>query len=200
MRFTILISVVAVLTLAACRESVGPAVVDQAPQSIPEGLATPTFNWLNGPVNPGNSGVVRGEGFFLFFITSLPDRDLFALHFLNDGLLGCRVPTVGPISQPFQFNDNAFHVDGEMWVTVFDNDPPLSPATPCPDVLAAILAEGVANVSFHTNAAGAPGISANGKLELVGGGHAHYNGQVQFAASDPSFPKSAKINLTPIGN
>ena len=129
MRLVMLVSVAAMLTLVACRDSVGPAGMDQASQSIPEGLATPTFNWLNGPPTPGNSGVVRGESAFAIFLTTLPDGELFARHSPVDNVFGCRPITVF-ITQPFQLNPNTFQFDGEMWVTVFDNTL-LSPPFPC---------------------------------------------------------------------
>ena len=69
--------------LGACQESL-PTDPGEAP------VATPQSNFLNGPTNPGNSGIVRFNGVAFTFSTA-PALDLIAAHFQGDdmSLFGC---------------------------------------------------------------------------------------------------------------
>lgn len=82
MRRRILVPVLlAGLAVAGCeQEPVGPTVDPSAEPA--------TLSFLNGPENPGNSGVVRFEDVTLVF-TSDPQRDLIATHYQSDDWTLC---------------------------------------------------------------------------------------------------------------
>lgn len=59
-----------------------------APTASTQTLLNPLFNFMNGPDNPGKSGVFRFES-VVFVASTDPDRDLLAFHFQADDWIGC---------------------------------------------------------------------------------------------------------------
>lgn len=57
-----------------------------APSEVP--AAGPALNFMNGPANPGMSGVFRFQNVFLTFTTD-PVRDLLVAHFQADDFVNC---------------------------------------------------------------------------------------------------------------
>ena len=58
-----------------------------APQ-VDQSVEAPAFNFMNGPANPGNSGVYRFQDWTLLWTTD-PQRDLGATHYQSDDWLSC---------------------------------------------------------------------------------------------------------------
>ncbi len=77
-----LIALLAAGLVVGCAGQDAPTAVREQP------VAPPSFNFMNGPANPGNSGVFRFQG-IEFVGTTDPFRDLIAFHFQADDFIGC---------------------------------------------------------------------------------------------------------------
>lgn len=82
MRFTTLVLAVAILALAACQQSVGPAGVDQPSEFSLEDIPGPRFNFSNGPITAGI--VERSDSDFFSFLFFNPEALLLSLHSPED--------------------------------------------------------------------------------------------------------------------
>lgn len=206
MRFTTLILAVAVLTLAACQQSVGPAGVDQ-----PGDPATPTFSFGNGPPNPGESGIFRftGEGGIGFF-TFNKDFTLFAIIFADDRESLCVGPTEAT-GWEIQRHLSPGAVEDllkieEAFVTIRD----ISGGGAFPFCASPIVGNGRGDLISQDNNLfldGSPrtnsfGFNSQGTLALTAGGCANYNIHLRFAIQpgDAFVPRSGDIRLHDVGH
>ena len=79
---TFLLTFVCVLALVSCGD-------DGTYQPPVDDTTTALDNFLNGPENPGKSGVFRIDGGVLVAGTTDPERDLVAYHFFAEDWVGC---------------------------------------------------------------------------------------------------------------
>lgn len=200
--------ILAIFVFAACSETpVAPEAVGPS--------ETPSFNFVNNPDN-GNPRIYRFEDVQWGFLVYDPRTDLFAIHqTAGFSYFGCITP---PAFYGF-FDEQAIVLEGtypprvidlvlgdDLYIAVFEGGSQWDGS--CSDLFARMLAEGSGRLTITDNDYYAPyrentnanafGLVAQGQLEWVGGGRAHYNAvsKCVWDGEDPNTMRCVdRINL-----
>ena len=197
MRVPASLETLALASLSAILACAEPAPTESSP--VPAGLNSGPVSALSGAPEISGPIVVRGSSGFFFFVFDAP-RGLFAIHIARNGFGFCGEPFT--IFRPGQFQQVQNPVDellvqqlfqAEAFVTIYawaGQDILETDDILCDFLLnSPKIAQGTAHLVETDNALfGSPGtrvnafgFTAEGVVELTGGGKAHYSAYWRFA-------------------
>jgi hypothetical protein len=193
--------------MAACGEG-------NAPIGVP-GTSHPQYSFMNNPDN-GNPRIVRFGDVFAYLLID-PSTDRFSVQASTNRQFGCNEsPDLislmeaqeiwHNVEDPAAGQLNQLVLGRGIYIAVFEGwESWLASGEDCADLFARKLADGIGNLTYtdndffsflrETQNANAFGFSAQGKLNLVAGGSAHYNGMSKCVGNASHAQCVDRINL-----